>query len=306
MAWRIHLTNQAIPALEILPGKMPLLAVWTQRDRVAYFDLETGTPAGEQTHSLSSMESRQNPRWVEFVAALTAPNGAYLPGVSTPLGRVYLTGDGRMRVCHVRGADLFLEIDGKELQLDAGEAEAFLAVGLDRFLGLIAALDESGKLHIYQQHIPVGVFDFGLTADEDYQPNIAVAFGGGALFVTDGRRIVLTDSSGKTRKQLPVHYFIRRIACSPNGRYLATSDGETGVVRVYSGTDLTITHQRHAIDLVLAATQVQLLADIPPMGTALGPLAVDNQGHVAFAMSGVACLTDLTQMDALPRPQTLL
>lgn len=306
MAWRIHLTNQAIPALDILPGKSPLLAVWTQRDRVAYFDLETGASLGEQTHLLGSVDNRQHPRWGEFMTGLVAPNQAVLPVVNTPLGMVYLTGDGRMRVTQVRAAELFLEIDGKELQLDAGEAEAFLAVGLDRFLGLVAALDEAGKLHVYQQHIPVGVFDFGLTADENYEPNIAVAFGGGALFVTDGRRIVLTDSSGKSRKQLDVHYFIRRIACSPNGRYLATSDAETGVLRVYAGADLTITHQRHAIDLVLAATQVQLLADIPPMGTALGPLAVDNQGHVTFAMSGVVCLTDLAQMDELPRPQPLL
>ncbi|MCB9449840.1 MAG: hypothetical protein H6672_00280 [Anaerolineaceae bacterium] len=306
MAWRVHLTNQAIPALDILPGKSPLLAVWTQRDRVSYFNLETGTPAGDQTFQLGSADSRQHPRWAEFVAGLVAPNHAYLPVVRTPLGEIYLTGDGRMRVVHVRGAELFLDIDDKELPLDSGEAESFLALGLDRFLGLIAALDEAGKLHIYQQHIPVGVFDFKLNANEDYQPNVAVAFGGGALFVTDGRRIVLTDSSGKARKQLQVHYFIRRIACSPNGRYLATSDGETGVVRIYTGTDLTITHQRHAIDLVLAATQVQLLADIPPMGTAPGPLAVDNEGRIAFSMSGVVCLTDLTQMDELPRPQPLL
>ncbi|MBZ0275070.1 MAG: WD40 repeat domain-containing protein [Anaerolineae bacterium] len=306
MAWRVHLTNQAILDLNIIPGKPALLAAWTQRDRATFFEVETGTLSGDMSYRLGGIDARQHARWPEFVAGLVAPNQSYLPAITTPLGAILLTSDGRMRVYLVRERELFLEIDGKELKLDGGSAEAFPAIGLDRFLGLIAALDTDGKIHIYQQHIPVGIFDLGLTADEDYQPSIAVAHGGGSIFVSDGRHIVLTDSSGKARKRLDVHYFIRRMACSPNGRMLVTSDTETGVVRLYSGTDLTITHQRHAIDLVLEATQIQLLADNPPMGTAPGPLAVDNQGRIAFAMSGVICLTSLEFMDELPRPQALL
>src|SRR3982751_265804 len=80
MPWRVHLTNQAIQNLHILPGKQTLLAAWTQRDRATYFDLETGIELGEHQHKAVS---RQSDKWAEFIASLVAPNGAYLPFVRT-------------------------------------------------------------------------------------------------------------------------------------------------------------------------------------------------------------------------------
>ena len=82
-------------------------------------------------------------------------------------------------------------------------------------------------------------------------------------------------------------------------------DPETGVIRVYDD-ELQPTHQRHALDLLQDAAQLQLIADLPPFNAAPGSLVIDNKGNIAFNISGVVCVTTLKQLDALPRPQPLL
>jgi hypothetical protein len=209
-----------------------------------------------------------------------------------------------MRLYQSGEAELIVEIEERLIALRPREQAAFVAVGLDRLLGLVAALDENGRLHIFQQHVPLGVFELGLMTQGSSRPAIVVADGGATIFVTDGASLVLTNPSGQVRKRLDAYYWIGRIACSPDGRLLVASDLETGVVRVYDG-DLTPTRQRHAFDLVAAATQVQLMADLPPEAVAVGALALNNAGVLALALSGVICVTDVEQMDALPRPAPL-
>lgn len=304
-AWRLHLSNQAIQRVDILAGNPPLLAAWTGRERAAFFDLETGAPADEIMTKIAAGETRQSAKWLEFVSRLKAPNGATLPVVRAGSTTIYTTEDGRMRLYEVSGEELFLETDGKEVKLETGDAD-FLAVGFDRFLGLVAALDEQYRLAIYQQHIRVGLFDTGLKVDDDSQPGVAVSNGGSAIFVTNGQEVALMDSGGKIRRRLSVHYPIGRITCSPSGKLLLTTDAETGVIRAYSGADFTPTHQRYAMDLLQDAAQIQLIADLPPASASVGALAVDNQGVLAFAISGVVCVTAVEAMVALPRPQPLL
>ena len=303
MPWRVHLTNQAIQSLHILPGKQTLLAAWTQRDRATYFDLETGIEIGEHQHKAVS---RQSDKWAEFIASLVAPNGAYLPFVRTAQAALFTTNDGKLRLYWMTGDEFLLELDGKEIKLELKAKANIIALGLDRLLGAIAALDAKGKLHIFQQNISVGSFDLKLNLDEDSQSSLAIANGGSAIFISDGREIVLTDTSGKVKKRQSVHYFIGRMVCSPDGKRLVTSDPETGVIRVYTGDDLQPTHQRHALDLLQDAAQLQLIADLPPFNAAPGALAIDDKGNIAFNISGVVCATTLKQLAALPRPQPLL
>ena len=303
MSWRVHLTNQAIQSLHILPGKQTLLAAWTQRDRATYFDLESGVEVGEHTHKAVS---RQSDKWVEFIASLVAPNGAFLPYVRTAQISLYTTNDGKLRLYWMTGDELLLELDGKEVKLEHKAKSNLVALGLDRLLGAIAALDSKGKLHLFQQHISVGSFDMKIDLNDDSQASLAIANGGAAIFVSDGHEIVLTDTSGKVKKRQPVHYFIGRMICSPDGKRVVTSDTETGVIRVYTGDELQPTHQRHALDLLQDAAQLQLIADLPPFNAAPGALAIDDKGNLAFNISGVVCATTLKQLDALPRPQPLL
>lgn len=306
MSWRLHLTNQAIQSLDILDGEPRILAVWSRRNRVAYYDLQSGAPLGEMSFEVPVVEDRQDETWRTFLNVLTAPNDAYLPVISSPSISVLTTDDGRMHLYYTGDSTLSLETDGTETPLEVDDGVMFRAVALDRFLGLSAAVDTEGKLHVYQQHIRVGAFDLGLVIDDDLRLSIAISRGGGAIFVTDGRRIVLTDSSGRVRKRIETHYFIGEMTCSPDGKLLITSDMDTGVLRVYGGTQLQPLHQRFAIDLIAEATQLQLIADLPPMMVALSALTIDNQKNIAFAMSGVICVTHTQYMDDLPRPQPLL
>jgi hypothetical protein len=306
MSWRLHLTNQAVHHLDILDGEPKLLAAWSRLDRVVYYELETGALYGEQKFDMPVVENRSEDGWQDFIAALVAPNAAHLPYVRTPTADMYATDDGRMRLYQNGGGTLTLEDDGKEAVLDVKEGDAFRAVAFDRFLGLVVAIDDQAQMHVYQQHIRVGVFDLGLKPHEDLPLSVAISRGGGAIFVSDGRRIVLTDSSGRVRQCLETHYFIGRMTCSPDGHFVISSDIDTSVLRIYNGGDLSLAFQRFAIDLVADATQVQLIADLPPATVRVNALAIDDNGVVAFAMSGVICVTETARMDSLPRPQALL
>lgn len=305
MAWRLHLSNQAIGRLDLLPGEPALLAAWTRRDRVTFFDIATGVQVADYTLRFIDANDRQGEHWVTFVTGLAAPNKAHLPYVQVGQVEIHTSADGKLRLYRVNEANLYLEANGREIKLEADANTEFVAAALDRDLGTIAALDASGKLHIFQQHIRVGAFDIGLQSPDGWQPLIAISDGGQAIFISNGEKIVLTNSGGTVVKEMNVHYFMNAMVCSPDGKRLLTSDIESGVVRVYQGDDLLPTHQRHAIDLLMEATQVQLLADLPPLSVALSALALNDAGTLAFAISGVLCVTDVAELDVLPRPQPL-
>lgn len=308
MSWRIHLTNQAINRLHILPGKRPVLVAWTRHDRVHFYDLADGTPLADQMlPAPPSDDDRQSEAWQSYVDSLRGPDdGAYLPLVENSGTRIYASDDGKLRLYVVDDHTLYLATEGREVQLDLNGADRVVAVDLDRALGMVVALDEAGRLHIFQQDMRLGAFDLDLRPDPMQRLTVTVSRGGGSIYVSDGRQIVLTDSSGRALRRQPTHYSIARLACSPTGGMVATSDVESGVIRVYHGEALAVTHQKFAIDLIASASQLQLLADLPPMDTVASALAVHSKGILAFAMSGVICTTDISEMDELPRPRRLL
>lgn len=307
MAWRIHISNQAVQRLDILPGKAPVLGAWLRRSHVRFYDLETGTYLGERKIAPPASSNRQSLAWQQFLARLTGPDSPmFLPHVTLAGLNIYLSDDGKLRLYHEDDANLFLEMEGTEHRLESDDTRRLVALDLDRALGMVAALDDTGKLHLYQQNIRLGVFDVGLNITPELRPSIVIARGGGSIYVTDGHRLVLTDSSGEIHKSVELHYEIGRLACSPVGGMLATSDTSAGVIRVYRGEDLQLTHQKFAVDLVASATQVQLLAELPPAEATVNALAAYARGMVAFALSGVVCVSEVSNMDALPQPKPLL
>lgn len=307
MAWRVHLTNQAIQNLHVLPGKPPALVAWTRRNRVSFYHLETGVLLGERSIAAPPAQPRSSDTWQEFAATLTGPDPAFfLPVVQLAGLTVHASDDGKLRLYQSDEASLYVETDGAEEQVVFRDVQKLIALDLDRALGTFAALDDRLRLHIFQQNIPVGVFEIGLQPDPDLRPAVAIARGGGSIVATDGRRIVAVTSSGAIQKTLETHYYVARLAISPSGGMVVTSDIESGVLRVYKGETLTLTHQRFAIDLVASANQLQLLADLPPAGTAISALTAYTRGMLAFAMSGVICVTEVQEMDEVPRPRMLL
>lgn len=306
MTWQTLLPNRIIRRLDILPGKPPLLAVWTRADQISYYDLRDGVAQGEITLKTPETENRDDDAWQAFVTTLKAPNNAYLPLVRSGDITLYSSADGRVRLYHTGNADLYLEEEGQEAQLDAGGASSFNAMAFDPQLGVSVALDEVAKLHIYQQNIPVGTFETGLKLQSELQPSLAISHSGGAIFVCDGQKLVLMDNGGKVLKSLDTHYYVGLLACSPNGNRLAVSDLESGVIRIYSGSELIPMQQRFAADL-LERAQMENGQEISiPDGTALSALSINNQGVLAFAVSGYVCVSETGYMDALPRPQRLL
>jgi hypothetical protein len=305
MGWRLHLTNQTIHRLHILPGQPTLLAVWLQPARIHYFELEGGAPLGERALRPVEAESPLDTEWVDFVAGLVAPNRAVLPQATTPLGELYLSNDAALQVIHRGGAELTWVRDG-QLFRQRAQAERLIALALDRYLGLTGALDEAGRLHLWQQENPIGVFDIGLRPRPDLPCSLAISQGGGSVFATDGQQVVRVDSSGQVSHRLRMHYDIRRLDCAANGRLIMTCDMETNVLRGYDGADLSPLYQRHAVDLLAQAAQLQLIADMPPAQVALHALAISNKGLLAFTLAGVVCVSEVTEMNRLPRSQKLV
>jgi hypothetical protein len=306
MTWRVHLTNQAIQHLHILAGQPTVLAVWTKPNRVHFYDMEKGSLIDERLLPPAPNKARSSDEWQEFTAKLTGPDYAYfLPLVRVAGTDIHVTDDGKLRLYHLSDDRLFMEVDDEEDEIKLVGGERLLTLDLDRALGTMAGLDEKLRLHIYQQNIRVGAFDIGLQLEADLRPAVVVARGGGNIIATDGRRLVVVDTSGTVIRKQELHYYIGRMSASPNGSLIMTSDMEQGVLRAYKSDKLTLTHQLFAIDLVMAASQVQLFADLPPIGTGVSALVAHARGEFAFAMAGVVCVSHLEQMDEVPRPKTL-
>lgn len=307
MAWRIHLSNQAIQQIQILRSKPDSIAVWISSERIQFFDLETGANLSELILPTPPEEARQSEAWQAFMAKLTSPSpNIYLPVIRFRNIDIFNTDDGKLRVYHLRDERLFMEADGAEEEIHLIGGERVLAMALDGALGTFACLDENMRLHVYQQNIRVGAFDIGLEHDPDLRPILCMGRGTNMIYATDGKRIVVVDTGGSVKRRMTAHYFIGQMTCSPGGGLLMTSDMESGVIRAYTGDSLVLTHQKFAIDLVAEAEQVQLMADLPPSNAAIGAIAAFNRGIFAFAMSGVVCVSSTEAMDEIPRPKTLL
>lgn len=307
MGWRVHLANQAIQRLHFLGGKSPVLAVWTRADMAHFYDVQSGALLQETHYPPVPTLPFSSDAWQEYVGALVGYDPrTYVPMVRARATDVYITDDGKFRLYYQNDRELIVDNEGMitPLEVDA-QVERFTALDLDRHLGTIAALDQRGRLHLYQQDIALGAYELGLHADEEARFALAMARGGNVIYLSDGRQLLAVSADGEVSKRLETHYRVGGIACSPSGAALLVSDAEAGVLRVYEGERLALPYQKHAIDLIAAATQLQLLADLPPLGTTISSLAMYAQGICAFAMSGVVCCADVSEMDEIPRPKSM-
>jgi hypothetical protein len=302
MAWRLYLSDRPVRRLDILPGKPSVLAAWLPPDMVVYLDLQTGSKRGEQTIEKRDTSKRDSSDWREFVGGLTAPNGVFLPFARVGSNfSMHTIADGAMRLYRSGAVDLSFEINNKDTKLEVDEkAKNFLALDMDRSLGLAAALDQDARLHLYQQNTRIGIFETGLSLQDELRPDLSVAQGGTAIFVTDGRQIIAFNATGGIRRRAEVHYSVGAIRSSPDGHFLVTSDMDASVIRIYNADTLTPLYQRFAVDLLADAKRVQLIPGPATPSGAVGPLAVNNRGVVAFALAGTICATNLARFKPLP------
>jgi len=301
MTWRIQLPQPNIRRIDLLTSGKSVVAVWTQPDRVHFYDQRNGKALGERVVEKLASVAHDDERWRTFLKGLCAPNDAYLPYVRAGGDTILTTADGNIRLYQKAGADgLAIEIAAKEYALDIEAGAHFITLDMDLELGLIAALDTHGKLHIYQQRIRVGIFDLGLSIGDEYTPSVMIPNGGKRVFVTDGSQIVAADIGGKVLCRLELHYPPGLIAITPDGKTLITSDADTGVLRAYSTEEFLPTHQRYAIDLAADARRLNTAAGAQSGNFVPSALAINNRGVVAFGLAGLLCVTSLSKMKAIP------
>lgn len=292
MSWRVHLANQAIRTLQVLVAKSPILAVWTRPTRIELFDLATGAVLGE--HQFEQHADASGSDEVPLVRETLV----------VPFMRdTWYSEDGRTRAHWAGGAQWTYRHD--DTTQEYLQASRILAVDMDRQNGAIALVEEDGTLGIFQGGAWLGRHDVGLRPAAERRTSLTISRGGQTLYATDGQTLIAANAAGKVRKRLTTHYEIGLMACSPSGAMVATTDNENGVLRVYRGEDLVLTHQKFAIDLVTKAQQVQLIADLPPAYAAISGLTLYLQGVVAFAMAGVVCVSNLTLMDEIAKARLL-
>lgn len=304
MAWRLHLTDSPIRRLDILSGRPSILVGWMSAQRIAFLDLQNGAKRDERTLEPADTEDRHDEAWQTFVKSLTAPNGKFLPEVRTPKGIIYTTAEGDLRLYRLPAGELVLQTEDAETALPTKTGDTtprFTALGMDRVDGLIAALDTDAKLHLFRRHERLGVFETGLTLSDEFRPLLVVSKGSSAVFLSDGAQIAAFDMNGKCKQRVHLHYRLGAINCSTDGRRFVATDLDSNVIRLYSGGELNPTHQRYATDLLAESKRAQLLAGDLPVSAALGPVAINSKGVVAFALAGTICVTNLTKMKAMPK-----
>jgi hypothetical protein len=301
MAWRVHLANSAIRMIEVFGGARPMLAAWASPRHVSLFDLNDGAPLRET--ALPPLPTLQAPQelWERYQEeALRLPNGEHITRVQIANRTLLLTRDGAQRLHWDGAASLMLMDDKEAVLLEAAGVSRWLAVDFDRDLGFTAALADDGRLYLYELNVFKGSYDLGLQPEDDRRCHVQIQRGQ-HIHATDGRTLVAVGANGTVKKRVALHYRVALMASSPDGQQLALVDYEDGIVRLYRGSDLLLTHQKFAIDLVAEAAPRQLLEELPPPMTAVSSLALANQGMIAFAMGGVLCCTHQDALTALPR-----
>ena len=308
MGWRLHLSTQPVSAVQFIGEgtEKPQVAIWDSRHNVHFYDRLAATPLGElHLADWHPPDDLHDPEWQEQLQTLRAPNGDFLPSVYLSHLAILQSGDGRLRLYHFADGRLILEIEDRHVPLQREDDGRFLAVGLDRALGPIGAVNEDGALTLFQQHVRIETVDLGLNLDMEARLDIAVPEGMGRLVVSDGAHVLMVDAAGRILHQMEAFFTVGGVATAPDGSLIALADIDDNLVRVYDST-LRPTHQKHAIDLVIAARQVQLLASLPGRKAGLGTLEVADSGNLIFGLGGIVCVTNLKALDELPQLRPLL
>jgi hypothetical protein len=301
MAWRLHLSNQTIDRIDFLPTKPIALAVWPQNSRVHFLAAADGARLQDVTIEQHPEPDADAAGWREFLGTLKAFDGkTCLPFVPGNDWRLYSSVDGEFRVVMLTSRRLLLDHAGQFTRLKLKKTQRIRHLAMSPTDHHWAILDKSNDLNLYEGTRMVNSFPVEIEAGRESAALLAVSGSLRALFVYDGRRLLKLNRKGRIQAEVDVYYRPQQLACSPSGKRVVTTDLDAGIIRIYRGDDMTLTHQRFAIDLVAMAQQVQLMAELPPVGIATHALAATDPSLIAFSMSGIVCLASIDDMAPLP------
>jgi hypothetical protein len=301
MAWRLHFSDRPIRRLELLAGKPPLLAAWTLPERVAFFDVMSGTRIDERTLVHHADTRVGDSAWRAHLATLVAQNKTVLPMVRMPQGTLYSTPEGEVRILARRAEGGFAYFEGSREQPFEydGRVSAFAFSPRPAEPPVSVVLDGEGRVHVYRGALRTAQAEIGLRIREEMQPALAIAAEADVLVASDGTRLITADLTGRVLCTLDLYYAMGVAAISPDAAHIGVTDMESGVIRVYDA-ELRQTHQRFGIDLMADAKRAQLVTTGGVSGAAIGPLIFGPRGLLAFAMGGAVCVTSLARMKVLP------
>jgi hypothetical protein len=230
--------------------------------------LEDGTEQATLELDIELLDNDSEEQREAGLLGLKAPNGAYLPLVTLGKTQLYLSGDGQTRLIHDLNASLALEkaLPGSQTAsypLDLGKKGRPRAVAWEPNRGLIAALSKAGVLHIFEQEKALRQ---GRCA---YAPplKLFVMAGGEQLLLLNAQGLHLLDLDGQLIQHRALHYEAGAIAISPDGAHILMGDNDSQVLRLYD-RELQLLRQRHAMDFLLEARQLQLFV---PLCADFGP-----------------------------------
>lgn len=301
MHWRLDLGGDWPYIVRLVEGNPLQLAVWLSDRDIDFFAVSTGAYYGRLAVSTEFRPGADG--WRVYLEQLMAPNGAYLPVAWADQIGVYTSYDGRLRLYHVRGHDLVLDMDGRQTTLPCDGGAPIVAAGLDRELGTVAAVSDDGRLHLYQQGVYVGSYAVEINS----RPVVKLAVPDGADYVAiiEEGQIQIITIGGRIRQRLLDLPPINAAACSPSGEILVTVDQDSGMLRVYDET-LRLVAQEAALDVLVRAPSLQLPDTAPWPELAPHTLDVDDSGKLVFAMEGMLCVTRVDEIAPVPQPRTLL
>ena len=303
MSWRVHINDRAIHRLQIIgKDKERILLVWYQ-DAINYYHVENGALFYTR-QVVSSPEPLHGENWETYLDSLRAPNQLPLPYVRTHNTLLYFTMDGKQTVVD-DGLGLQVLVHKTLHPFSQIHAE-MLTMTVDYKSGIIAVLGESGRLYLFRENIPLGEYALPIPLKKGILPDLFMSENAQHIFICDGNYLVVYNRDGVLQLKHSFSYTVGKIACSPNGQMLITSDSQNGVLRVYVGGQFRFSYQKFAIDLYAKAKQIQLLAGFPTSFTAVSGLTIQDDGMFAFSMGGIVVRTHTDYMEEIPSPLGLI
>jgi hypothetical protein len=296
--WRLDLSDDPLAAVQVLDGNPVQIGAAADPHTMQFYAAATGAHYGT-LHTDTQLQPEDS-AWQSFLETLRAPNGAYLPVADTGQYRVYSTYDGRLHLCWRRGGSLLVDMDGQRTTLPRNGDAPVVAAGLDREFGMVAVLDDAGRLHIYQQSVYVGAF--ALDPRPHGHPAVMLPDAAGLVLVADANWLQVVGAGGDLQRKLALPAAFGRATCSPDGSQIVISDHTT--LHVYTA-ELTLVRQGALLEVLERAQPVQLLGGLPLPDVPPEVIAVGNDGTLVFAVTGVLCVSHVDTLPALPQPRPL-
>jgi len=303
VGWLLELDTQRVRDLALVGGDPPLIALHTAEETLLYYAIDSGALYGRETLPRFDPHDLLDGRRPAPFDALRAPNQAPLPRAQVGTATVLSSHDGRLHAIQRGEHTVALLIDGEHVDLLRDHAAGVLAMGLDRELGTVGVLTGDGALHVFQQHVPVGVYPLDL-ALHGCCPTISLPDGSGMLIVSDEGRTRIFDTAGRVLEQAICPAELCLAAVAPAGEWVVRYGGARGVVRVHDA-HLTAVRQGAGDDLRAASRLVQLFETEDVSGENIDRLVVADDGTLAFVQGRSLCCAHLSSLPPLPLEQPL-